>query len=83
MRLVRPRGPQIAHFAGVFVDHHNILIGVGLLLAAVMRALGTGGVGPLAAALRAIKGQRGRPFPGQGCERNPTRGALWGEREIG
>lgn len=83
VRFARDGGPQIDHCAGVFVDHHDILIRVGFLLAAVMRPLDAGGVGPLAAALRTINRQRGRPFPGQGCGCDPTRVALRGEREIG
>src|SRR5262245_7738276 len=78
MRASRDCRAEINHFTGHLIDQQEVLIGMGLLLAAIVLLLQPGVCGTLSAALGPVKRRRWRTFQGQRTRGETTRVAIWG-----
>jgi len=74
---------KIDHFAGHLIDQQDVLVGMRLLLAAVVRLLRGVLLGALAAPLRPINGHIGGALQGEVAGGDLARIAFWGHVEIG
>src|SRR5262249_53418333 len=79
----RGRRAEINDLAGHLIDPQQVLIGMGLLLAAVVLLWPLGVYGPLLAALSPIDCRRWRPCQGQRTGGETARIAFWGMPQVG
>ena len=83
MRFAWLSWTKIDHCARHLIDQQDVLLGMRLLLAAVVRLLRGGLLGALAATLRPINGHMGGALQGEGVSGDLARIAFGGHAEIG